>query len=55
MRTVRPAAVLFLALALLPLLMNDVFHQGRVIADGAPRDAAAAYLGRSMTRKTVQP
>jgi len=38
-----------------------VFHQGRVIADGAPRDVvanpavAAAYLGRSMTRKTAQP
>jgi len=38
-----------------------VFHQGRVIADGAPRDVVAnpavvaAYLGRSMTRKTAQP
>jgi len=38
-----------------------VFHQGRVIADGAPRDVVAdpavvsAYLGRSMTRKAVAP
>ena len=34
-----------------------VFHQGRVIAAGAPRDVVqdpavvAAYLGRSMSRK----